>query len=214
MSNNNQTPFQAVNSRGKTRKNINTQLNAINCLSPDLLNGILQRFRSQAIVNEIQQLRVNHPELDAQMQIQSSIIPNSKKYKASLYINYKLSGHEVFHFSFHLCPTSTNRSNSGLIHVKQTTNSYERVLPLRIQHRASSDSILFSLGTDIKYKQPISDLYKLEGRIICEVLNMYFDTQNTAKYIGTPLQKKNKNLTKINAHKSSALSNLKTTRKR
>jgi hypothetical protein len=212
--NNNQTPFQTVNSRGKTRKIINTQLNVINCLSPDLLNGLLQRFRSQAVVNEIQQLRANHHELDAQMQIQSSIVPNSKKYKASLYINYTLSGREVFHFSFHLCPNSTNRSSSGLLHVKQTTNSDERILPLRIQRSASSNSILFSLGSDVKYKQPLSDLYKLEARIICDVLNMYFDTQNTAKYIGTPLQKKNKNFTRINAHKSSALSNLKTTRKR
>ncbi len=199
MSNN--EGFQTLNTRTRrTRKNINTQLNVLNCLSDDMLNGLLHTFRNQTVVKDINVLRSSNSELNPQLLLKSSIVANSGNYKASLYINYTLGTSKVFHFSFHLCPTSKNHSTSCLIHVKQGLPGQEKIRSICIQ-RSNSNSFIFKLGKQVSSTNIDSQFIK-ETKIICKVLTMYFDVNNP-KYIGLRSSKLNKNHSTIKQHISS-----------
>lgn len=204
MSNNN--GFQSLNSRTRrTRKNINTHLNVLNCLSDDMLNGLLQRFRNQSVVHDINALRkVNH-ELDSQLLLKSNVVANSKNYKASLYINYTIGGSNVFHFSFHLCPTHTDHRTSGLIHVKQGVPGQEKIRSIRVL-RSNNGSFIFKIGKQISLVD-IDPVYISEAKIICKVLDMYFNSNNN-KFIGLALKTLNRNYTSVQRNKTSSLTTI------
>ncbi len=204
MSNN--EGFQTLNSRTRrTRKNINTQLNVLNCLSDDMLNGLLQRFRNQQVIKDINILRQTDHELNQQLVLNSSVVTNSKNYKASVYINYILNGTNVFHFSFHLCPTNSSHRNSGLIHVKQGLPGQEKIRSIRVV-RSNSNSFLFKLGKQVTSTN-IDQGFIKETAIICKVLNMYFDTTNPV-FIGVINKRTNRSFKNVKRNKNASLNAL------
>ena len=189
-------PFKTVK-RGREVKNRNTQFNVINCLSKVMLNELLVRFENQTIINDIIKERNRRKYDNIFSIIESKVSIHSISNGPSLYINYFNKNQiQVFHVSFHLCPTYYGSKNNSFIHFTQNkiNNKSRRTIVSKIcRHPDSSDSIYFCLGKTISDTN-MDDNYKQEADVINDVLNTYFHISDTNKYLGNGKSKPHKYL--------------------
>jgi hypothetical protein len=172
---------------GRTLKNKNTQFNVINCLTKDMLNNLLVRFENQSIINDIITERNNRKYDNIFSIIESKVSIHSKKQGPSLYINYfDKNQNQVFHATFHLCPTFYGSKSNSFIHFTQNmsnSKSNKTIISNICRHPDASDSIYFCLGK-VKGYDTIDTIYKQEAEVINHILNTYFHIKDKNKYLG------------------------------
>ena len=177
----NQTPFEFVGSHGNPRKRVNTQRIFFDhlLLKKPFLNELISRVSSQQIVNSIQAERQKDNTINRHIRISSRI--SKDIHNPSIYINYYLDNHRVFHVSIHLCPDCFDKHTNGPIHIIQNIPT-RRVRILRVNgHPMFANTITFSLENSSQ--QNLDPEYKKEAEIVVDVLNAYFDPQSPL-YLG------------------------------
>ena len=202
--------FQTVNSRGKTRKHVNTQRMFFKYLTTNkhMLNALLYRFDStrsvqgRGIVQDIQ-LKRQSLGYDMSIHIESNIVFN---HNPSVYIAYLKDNIRRYHFSIHLCPNCFIKTTNGVIHFKsnmypqntkitqrtprntvtQKKNQPAQKQPYVILHvygRPDDPEIPYFSLDMTKNKNVSYQPLLQEASVIVDVLNSYFDPQNP-KFIG------------------------------
>lgn len=202
------------------KTNINTQKEFFKCITPNILNNLLQFVDSNKFAEDIVKKR-NEKNLSNNLHVKSFIYDDNKTNplhpsNMTIHVEVKQNNIEYFHLSIHLCPNSfkntTKKRKSpakGPIHFIQdrditNKNKVPSIIVRVITEPNKPRSLQFVVG-NIQNQDKMSPELLQDAKVILDVLNEYFDETNSEKYINTYITNKHPNFNKTIRNMNSEL---------